>query len=46
MLPKHMPTLRGKAAEKFISQDKKPLSREQKKHLKYCYEVYKRHPIK
>lgn len=29
MLPKHMPTLEGKEAEKFVKQDKKPLNREQ-----------------
>lgn len=40
-----MPTLKGKEAEKFIEQDKKPLTSEQKEHLKRCYEVYKKHPI-
>lgn len=46
MLPKHMPTLEGKDAEKFIKQDKKPLSSAQKKHLKKCLELYEKNPIK
>jgi hypothetical protein len=46
MLPKHMPTLEGKEAERFIKQDKKPLSRRQKAHLKQCLELYKKNPIK
>jgi len=41
-----MPVLEGEAAKKFIRQDKKPLSREQKEYLEKCREVYKRHPIK
>ena len=46
MLPKHMPTLKGKDAEEFMKQDKKPLSSEQKAHLKKCLETYKKNPIK
>lgn len=32
--------LEGKDAERFIKQDKKPLSNEQKKYLKKCQEIY------
>ncbi|MCJ7559597.1 hypothetical protein MUO79_03130 [Candidatus Bathyarchaeota archaeon] len=46
MLPKHMPTLEGEEAEKFVRQDRKPLSRRQKEHLKQCLELYKKNPIK
>jgi hypothetical protein len=46
MLPKHMPTLEGKDANEFIRQDRKPLSRKQKEHLKKCLETYRKNPIK
>ena len=46
MLPKHMPTLKDREAKKFIKQDKKPLSREQKEYLRKCLEVYEKNPIK
>lgn len=46
MLPKHMPALEGKDADKFIKQDKEPLSRAQKERLSKCLEVYKKNPIK
>lgn len=46
MLPKHVPTLEGKEAEEFIKQDKNPLDKKQKEHLKKCLEVYKKNPIK
>ena len=46
MLPQHIPTLEGKDAERFVEQDKKPLSKEQKAHLNRCREVYKQNPIK
>jgi hypothetical protein len=46
MLPKHVPTLEGKDAEKFVKQDRAPLSRQQKKHLNKCLELYKKNPIK
>jgi len=41
----HMPLLEGKDAEEFMKQDKKPLSSEQKAHLKKCLEIYKKNPI-
>jgi hypothetical protein len=46
MLPKHLPALEGEEAEKFVKQDKRPLSRRQKEHLKRCLELYKKNPIK
>jgi hypothetical protein len=46
MLPQHIPTLEGKDAEKFIAQDKTPLTTEQKAHLEKCRAVYKKNPIK
>lgn len=46
MIPKHVPTLEGKDAEKFIKQDKKPLSSEQKEYLKKCLEKYEKNPIR
>jgi hypothetical protein len=46
MLPKPMPILEGEDAEKFFEQDKEPLSRRQKEHLKQCLELYKKNPIK
>ena len=44
MLPQHIPTLEGKDAERFVKQDKKPLSKAQKAHLAKCLEVYKKNP--
>jgi hypothetical protein len=46
VLPQHIPTLEGKDAEKFVAQDKKPLSREQKADLLKCREIYKKNPVK
>lgn len=41
-----MPILRGKEAEKFIEQDKEPLSEEEIKHLEKCKDIYKKNPIR
>ena len=38
--------LEGKDAERFVMQDKKPLTTAQKAHLVKCFEVYKKNPIK
>jgi hypothetical protein len=46
MLPKHIPVIEGKDAEKFISQDKKRLSSAEQVHLEKCRAVYKKNPIK
>jgi len=46
MLPEAIPVLRGKAAEEFIRNDKIPLTKEQKKFLAECLEIYKQHPFK
>jgi hypothetical protein len=46
MLPRHIPTLVGKDAERFTEEDKKPLSSAQKSHLEKCRAVYKKNPIK
>jgi len=46
MLPGHISTLEKSNAQKFIKQDKEPLSREQKEHLKRCLEIYEKNPIK
>ena len=46
MRPEHMPALKGKDANRFIKQDKKPLKSEQKQHLKKCLETYTKNPIK
>ena len=46
MLPRHMPTLEGDDAERFVKQDKKPLSRRHKEHLKQCLALYKKNSIK
>lgn len=37
--------LDGKDAEKFIQQDKEPLSEEEIKDLERCRELYKKNPI-
>ena len=44
-LPKPVPRLIGEAAERFDEIDKTPLSKEERKFLKECYEIYLRHPI-
>jgi hypothetical protein len=46
MLPQHIPTIEGKDAEKFMSQDKKRLTTAEKKHLEKCRAIYKKNPIK
>jgi hypothetical protein len=46
MKPVHMPVLKGKDAKRFIEQDTKPLSSEQKEYLKKCQETYEKKPIK
>jgi hypothetical protein len=46
MLPRHIPTLEGKAAEIFTAQDKKPLSSAEKAHLEKCRAIYRKNPIK
>jgi len=46
MRPEHMPALKGKDANRFIKQDKKPLKSGQKQHLKKCLETYTKNPIK
>lgn len=46
MLPEHMPALEEKEAERFLKQDKKPLTENEKKYLERCREIYKNHPIK
>ena len=46
MKPVHMPVLKGKDAKRFIEQDTKPLSSEQKEYLKTCQETYEKKPIK
>jgi hypothetical protein len=38
-------TIKGKDAEEFIEQDKKPLTSEEKAHLKECLEIYRKNPI-
>lgn len=44
--PQHIPTLEGKDAEKFVKQDKKPLSKAQKAHLAKCRKLYEKNPIR
>ncbi|MDT8781677.1 MAG: hypothetical protein IAX22_03395 [Candidatus Bathyarchaeota archaeon] len=46
MLPQHIPTIEGKAAEEFEAQDKKPLTTAEKAHLEKCRAIYKKNPIK
>lgn len=46
MLPQHIPTIKGKDAEDFVSQDKKSLTTAEKTHLEKCRAIYKKNPIK
>lgn len=46
MLPRHIPVIQGKDADKFISQDKKHLSPAEQVHLEKCRAIYKKNPIK
>ncbi len=46
MLPRHVPTLEGKDAERFVEQDKKPLTTAEKAHLVKCRELYEKNPVK
>ena len=46
MLPQHIPTIKGKDAENFMSQDNKRLSTAEKTHLEKCRAIYKKNPIK
>ena len=46
MLPQHPPILVGKDAKRFIDQDKRPLTSEEKDDLRRCLEIYKKNPIK
>jgi len=46
MLPRHIPTLKGKDAEEFTAQDEKPLTSSEKAHLEKCRAIYKKNPIK
>jgi hypothetical protein len=46
MLPRHIPTLKGKDAERFVKQDKKPLTNAEKADLKKCQAIYRNNPIK
>ncbi len=46
MLPQHIPTLKGKDAEDFVSQDKKRLTSAEKTNLEKCRAIYKKNPIK
>jgi hypothetical protein len=46
MLPRNIPVLEGKDAEKFISQDKKRLSSAEQVYLEKCRAIYKKNPIK
>ncbi len=40
------PELHGMDAEKFIAQDKEPLTEKQKEHLRKCLKIYEDNPIK
>jgi len=42
MLPQHIPTIEGKDAEKFMSQDKKRLTTAEQTHLEKCRAIYKK----
>jgi len=46
MIPQHIPTIKGKDAEKFVAQDKKPLSSAEKIHLEKCRATYRKNPIR
>lgn len=46
MLPKSIPTLKGEDAERFVKQDKKPLSSREKASLEKCRALYRKNPIK
>jgi hypothetical protein len=46
MLPEHPEPLTGKAAKRFIEQDKKPLTEKQKDYLKECIKIYEDNPVK
>jgi hypothetical protein len=46
MLPRHIPILEGKDAERFTDEDKKPLTNAQKGHLEKCRAIYKKNPVK
>ena len=46
MLPSRIPVLEGKAAERFVKQDKKPLSRAENANLEACRALYRKNPIK
>jgi hypothetical protein len=46
MLPEHPPVLTGKAAKRFIAQDRQPLTEPQKEHLRKCLKTYEENPIK
>lgn len=42
----HPPVLTGKAANKFLAQDRQPLTEKQKEHLRKCLKVYEDNPIR
>ena len=46
MLPEHPPPLTGKAAKRFMEQDRKPLTEKQKAHLIECTKIYEDNPVK
>lgn len=46
MIPEPIPILKGKAAEEFIKNDKKPITENQKEFLAESLKLFKRHPFK
>ena len=46
MIPEPIPILKGKAAEEFIKNDKKPITESQKEFLAESLEIFKQHPFK